>query len=81
MEEDVWTVYKNLAVRLILEDSDGSVRKKDGVFYASDESHVFIFLERKDVDGNTCGMNKIPTPFRKKDIKRVETKENGSTKN
>jgi hypothetical protein len=72
-----WELYKNRKVRLFIIDSDGQIKTRDGIFYDSSETHLFIFLTKKAMGNYNLNIeySTIPTSFLKTSIKRVEVKD------
>jgi len=67
-----WNKYIGKRVRLIVKDSK-YVRPRDGIFVDIDDTHIFLLVDNA----------KVPKPFLREDIKRVELKkdkENGKYK-
>ncbi len=60
----MWKQFLNRKVRLIVEDGDYP-RPKDGILVEVDDTHIWLKIEGK----------KLPVPFSRVSIKRVEDKE------
>lgn len=75
MTKEAWNLYKTKKVRLIINDNDGQVKSRDGIFYAYDETHLFLLLAKRDSLGNILSYAKIPTSFLRSTVKRVEVKD------
>ena len=68
MISTIWNNYKGKKVRLIIKDNN-LVRPRDGIFIDIDDKHIFLQSDK----------DKIPKPYLREDVKRVELKEDNGT--
>lgn len=73
--KDIWDLYKGKKVRLIIEDNDKRIKARDGIFYATDHTHIFICVIKRDDAGNFIEYSKMPTPFLRDNVIRIDVKE------
>jgi len=60
-----WKEYKGKRIRLMIEDTDRTVRPRDGIFI--DEDETFLWLKMDSIT--------LPKPFLKSTVRRVDLRE------